>query len=474
MTDLPFGFNGPSDPDDGDDDKDRRRREQGGSQDPFGFFTGAGGDAAGFDPAQLGQMLSQFGQMLSGMGGSMASGKQSGAVDYQLAARTAHTTIAGNPVLTEEQTQAVTESVRLAELWLDGATALPTGVTVTEVWTAGQWVDATIETWKRLCDPVAERMGSMWVEAMPEEMRQFAGPMMGMLTSMSGAAYGTQLGQALGQLAREVLTSTDIGLPLGTVGTAALLPTAIAEFSGGLELPRAEVMLFFAAREAAHHRLFHHVPWLASGLFDAVETYARGISIDLSAIEEAARGLDPSALTDPSALQDLLGGGVFQPQETPAQRQALERLELLLALVEGWVETVVRTALGERIPSTEALVETLRRRRAGGGPAEQTFATLVGLELRPRRLREAAALWSQVTEAVGAERRDQVWDHPDLLPGAEDLDNPAGFVDRLLDDGAGDLDDPIASIEKLMREQGGGAPDEDSGGGSGGDTPDQP
>ena len=70
---------------------------------------------------------------------------------------------------------------------------------------------------------------------------------------------------------------------------------------------------------------------------------------------------------------------MFEPKATPEQTQALERLEILLALIEGWVQTVVTAALGERIPGAAALGETLRRRRATGGPAEQTFATLVGL-----------------------------------------------------------------------------------------------
>ncbi|PRC54502.1 zinc-dependent metalloprotease, partial [Mycobacterium sp. ITM-2017-0098] len=83
-------------------------------------------------------------------------------------------------------------------------------------------------------------------------------------------------------------------------------------------------------------------------------------------------------------------------------------------------------------PGTSALSEMLRRRRATGGPAEQTFATLVGLELRPRKMREAAELWVKLTQAVGADARDGVWQHPDLLPSASDLDEPAGFIDRMI------------------------------------------
>jgi putative hydrolase len=107
------------------------------------------------------------------------------------------------------------------------------------------------------------------------------------------------------------------------------------------------------------------------------------------------------------------------------------------------VQTVVADALGERLPGTSALSETLRRRRATGGPAEQTFATLVGLELRPRKLREAAVLWERLTQAVGADARDAVWQHPDLMPSGEDLDEPAGFIDRMIGGDTSGIDEAI-------------------------------
>ena len=147
-------------------------------------------------------------------------------------------------------------------------------------------------------------------------------------------------------------------------------------------------------------------------------------------------------------MEQLLNQGIFEPKATPEQTAALERLETLLALIEGWVQTVVADALGDRIPGTSALSETLRRRRATGGPAEQTFATLVGLELRPRKLREAAVLWERLTQAVGADARDAVWQHPDLLPSAEDLDEPAGFIDRMIGGDTSGIDKAIADLQK--------------------------
>ena len=285
-------------------------------------------------------------------------------------------------------------------------TALPAGTTKAVAWTPNDWVDNTLETWKRLCDPVAEQISTVWASSLPEEAKTMAGPLLAMMTQMGGMAFGSQLGQALGKLSGEVLTSTDIGLPLGPKGVAALMPDAVESLAEGLEQPRSEILTFLAAREAAHHRLFSHVPWLASQLLNAVEAFAKGMKIDMSGIEEFAQGFNPASLTDPSQMEQLLNQGIFEPKATPEQTAALERLETLLALIEGWVQTVVTDALGDRIPGTSALSETLRRRRATGGPAEQTFATLVGLELRPRKMREAAALWERLTEAVGADARD--------------------------------------------------------------------
>jgi putative hydrolase len=172
------------------------------------------------------------------------------------------------------------------------------------------------------------------------------------------------------------------------------------------------------------------------------------MKIDMHGIEELARDFNPASLNDPAAVEQLLTQGVFEPKATPEQTQALERLETLLALIEGWVQTVVNAALGERIPGAAALGETLRRRRATGGPAEQTFATLVGLELRPRKLREAATLWERLTQAVGVDARDAIWQHPDLLPGADDLDDPAGFIDRSIGGDTSGIDEAIAEFER--------------------------
>ena len=428
MPELPFGFNTGDEP-------DPRDRDGGSNQ---------------FNVGDLGKIFTQLGQMFAGAGSAMAGGGNAGAVNYDVARKLASSSIGFTAPISESTSSAISDAVHLADTWLDGACALPAGATRAVAWTPQDWVDNTMDTWKRLCDPMAEQIGSVWSSALPEEAKSMAGPLMAMMTQMGGMAFGSQLGQALGKLSREVLTSTDIGLPLGPSGVAALMPEAIEAMSEGLESPRSEILTFLAAREAAHHRLFSHVPWLRSQLLGAVEAYAHGMKVDMSGIEAMASGFDPASLMDPSKMEELLSQGMFEPKATPEQTAALERLETMLALIEGWVATVVSAALGERIPGTVAFSEMLRRRRGTGGPAEQTFATLLGLELRPRKMREAAVLWERLTEAAGMDARDAVWAHPDLLPTSADLDEPAGFIDRVIggDISGIDIDAAIAEFQK--------------------------
>jgi len=365
----------------------------------------------------LSMLMSQMQQMMAPYEGS---------VNWNLAKEVARRAVAQepDPSPSEQDRNAVAEALRLADHWLDQATDLPSGVNTTSVWSRAEWVEETVDVWRRLVEPVAENVVGAMGNALPEEAKGMAGPLLGMLGKAGGAMFGTQVGQALGGLAGEVLTASDIGLPLGPAGRAALVPVNVRAFAEGLDVDEEDVVLYLALREAAHQRLFAHVPWLRAHLLAAVEDYGRGTTIDMSKIQESMTGIDPM---NPASLQDALEGGLFDPESTPAQKAALVRLETVLALVEGWVDEVVGQATESRMPSASKLQEAVRRRRAAGGPAESTFAALVGLDLRPRRLRDASALWGSLRSRQGSQARDAVWAHPDLLPTSENLDDPLGF-----------------------------------------------
>ncbi|WP_181407746.1 zinc-dependent metalloprotease [Nocardioides sambongensis] len=415
------------------------------------------------------QIFGALGGAFGGPGGGQAFFQQiqslmqphDGPLNWQAAQDLARQAVAQkpDPSPTGRDGDRVADAVQLADHWLDATTGFPSGVTTTAAWSRAEWVDQTQPVWKVLVEPVAATAVNGAGGAVPEEMKAMAGPLLGILGQAMGAMVASQVGQGLGAMAGEVLGASDIGLPLGAPGKAALVMSNVREFAEGLDVSEDDVILYLALREAAHQRLFAHVPWLRDHLIGAVTDYARGLELNAGQIQERMqeqlRGIDPSNL---ESMQSLLEGGLFDPPTSPAQEAALSRLEIALALVEGWVDEVVGQATAERMPSATKLREAVRRRRAAGGPAEQTFAALVGLELRPRRLRDASTLWGGLRSRSGPEARDGVWMHPDLLPTAEDLDDPLSFRAEATAPAELSSDDFDAELRKLLDGEDGAGP----------------
>ena len=407
---------------------------------PFGFgMPDEGGRPPAFDMSQLGAMLQHLGRLLESGG--------DGAVNWDLARDTARQAIAGagDPSVSDAQRRDVTAAIDLAQVWLDPACTFPASSASGLAWSRSEWLEATSPAWQRMVGPIAEHVQSvmsaapsqgelppeiaaMLPEGTPPEALAMMAPLMGMARQLGSAMFGMQLGQALGALAGEVVGVSDIGVPLTADARPALLPRNVEEFGQGLDVPPGDVRVYLALRECAHQRLFAHVPWLPARLDGAIDAYARGIRVDPERMNAAMQGIDPAALSDPERLRELMGSDLFALADSEEQQAALRRLETLLALIEGWVDDVVTQACSTSLPSADRLAESIRRRRAAGGPAERTFASLVGLEMRPRAQREAGTLWRLLREERGIAGRDALWAHPDLLPTADDLADPAAFL----------------------------------------------
>jgi putative hydrolase len=413
-------------------------------------------------------------EMVAGQMQAMFSGPDEGPVNLTLATDTARKTVAqaGDSVVSEAARRQVAEAAQVAGLWLDEVTTFVAAGTTTHAWSRAEWVEGTMPAWRTLVEPVAQGVGAAIGAAMHAQIQQLGegalpegmlpagadpaallGQIEPMLERMSGSMFGLQVGQAVGALAAEIVSGTEVGLPLVADRSVALLPANVEAFADGLGIDLDQVRLYLAVREAARVRLFAEVPWIGPQLLAAVRDYAGAITIDTDRIETALQSVDP---TDAEALQSALQGQLFRPEPSPDQRAALTRLETYLALVEGWVDVVADRATRGHLPQSDALGEAVRRRRATGGPAEKTFAGLVGLELRPRRLRDAANLWAALESAHGQEGRDRAWGHPDVAPTAADLDDPLGYVERA--GGTGESEAMDAALDELLRGEAGEGP----------------
>lgn len=411
------------------------------------------------DPAFMARLMSQL---------QSAVNREGDGVDWSLATEQATAIGAQSAVVTEPgQVSALEQAFHVAALWLDDVTYVAELTVEPRLMTRAEWARASMPVWSQLAEPVADSIADSLTrvlsEQAPEEMREMLASASQVMRSVGGALFAMQLGQVVGQLSTEVVSGGDVGIPLLDDQQAALVPQNVAAFGEGLDIEASQIQLYLAVRELAHARLFRHARWLRLHLISSIREFAQGITIDTGRLEELAVDFDPS---NPEALQDAMASGALIPPKSDEQLAALARLETTLALIEGWVDVVTAKAT-ERLPKSSAIAEMVRRRRAAGGPAESAFATLVGLELRPRRLREAAAMWQAVTEATGGESRDSLWAHPDIVPTSDDIDDPGALIARLTSTEPAQ-DDVDRAIEDLLndtsddrpREAGDGSADE--------------
>ena len=350
----------------------------------------------------------------------------------------------GSQTIDDDQRRKITDAYGIANLWLNEATDISELGVEAKLLSRVLWVDDALPLFRVLAEPVADRMNRSLGEAIQQQLpEEFAASLKGasdIMRSAGAMMFAMQLGRALGSLSRETLTGTEIGLPIYVDQRPAFVVQNLTEFVRTLDLGPDEdqAYIYLMLRELAHTKLFKHSKWLRDKVVAQIREYAAGISFDTSRMEDLSQDFDPS---NPAELQAALESGAFLTERSASQQIALDIIETNLALIEGWVDAVVSEA-AKRLPKGEAVREAIRRKRATGGPAEQTFQTLVGLELRPKRMREASKMWQVIGEAIGAEKRDALWDHPDFLPTAQDIDNPEKFVAKVKADlGIGDAMD---------------------------------
>ena len=438
-----FGFT----PNNGSDNSDDNN-----SSGPFGFNN-------------FGEIFQQFSGMglnLQGLLASLSGQASPSALSQQMIRDISRKYLSAHgelPVSVSELV-AIQEAFSIADLWINEATTFPALVIPdTCALSRRDWIDSTLSGWEELTKPLVDGMSQAMSEMLNETLTNEAGSELGseefggnspsfsipgfgnmniskwsiaaIMGTFMSSLISTQLGQTIGNLSTSVTGANDVALPLTSPIRPQLIPQNVALWGKDLEIPETEIRIYLALREIAAARLFSATPWLREYVRNAISSYGKGIRVDITAITQQAEDALSSGEIDPSNPESMtlaLSGGMFTPEETPQQRAALERLETVLALIEGWIDAVVTKAAGDRLPSMIKLRETQQRRRATNSPTQQLFATLVGLEVSPRRTREAITFWERVAELKDIEVRDQIWDESVLLPTGPDLLDAEAFL----------------------------------------------
>lgn len=349
--------------------------------------------------------------------------------------------------------EAMKQVMNIADLWLNEATAFPALPLLENcALSRREWIDTTLLGWEELALPLvagmSEAMSTIFNEALgdvseaelSEQLNSLTGlgplnipksAMLAMMGTFVSSLISSQLGQTIGNLATSVTGANDVALPLTSEIKGQLIPQNLANWGAGLDIDTNEVGIYLALRELAAARLFAAAPWLREQIKAAIAAYGKGIRIDITAISEQAQQAFDSGQLDfnnPDSMTFALSGGLFTPEESETQRAALLNLENILALIEGWIDAVVSEAAGSRLPELPRLREAQQRRRATNSPTQQLFASLIGLEVSPRKAREASKFWQETLALSDLKVRDEIWSESFLIPSPDQLGDAASFL----------------------------------------------
>ena len=357
------------------------------------------------------------------------------------------------PVGTADQ-ERLGQSLAIANTWLDPEILFPSATATTQsAWAKREWLDESLAGWQQLIEPLAVGMADALANIIsssssslpieftgetnqsPEQQDAMKAMLARLLRGFMGTLIATHLGRGIGLLANSITGANDVAIPLLKDDSGShLIPQNVNEWAQGLGIDLEQVTIYLALREAAAARLFANTTWLNTYLKDAIISYGKGITIDVDSITRQAEEAMSSGEIDidnPESLNLALNAGLFTPQQTPAQELALTKLEMALALIEGWIDHVISEVASDRMPAFNALIENSRRRRATNSPMQQLFANLLGLEVSPRKMREASAFWAEVKKIKGSDGRDKCWEDPAFLPMPDDLADVAAFLNSV-------------------------------------------
>jgi coenzyme F420 biosynthesis associated uncharacterized protein len=346
----------------------------------------------------------------------------SGLVDWELAGRIATAVAArGKPwegpderVLREECERAV----RLVRRYtgLRPRASIPKA----ELVDRAEWVRTNLESFRQLSAGLEERMA---------ERLRVAGGRGGPPGGLARAAAGVEVGLATGYLGQRVVGQYDVAL-IGPVRRPRLLFVGpnLAAARQRLEVDHELFLRWIAMHEATHAVQFAAVPWLRGHIGAIAQELLAGVAVEVKPTELLRRvlRLDPREL-----MRSVTSGEIVSLLWSPEQRASMERLAAAMTVVEGYAEHVM-DAVGEQLdPAYAELRRRLERDRERRGLLDQIVSKLLGLDLKLAQYRRGKAFCDEVASAAGIGRLNRVWSGPEALPGADELDQPERWLERV-------------------------------------------
>ena len=273
------------------------------------------------------------------------------------------------------------------------------------------WVDVNVEAMRGLLRPLGERLG-------PKIGNRRSGRL----------AVGLQIGILLGYISQKVLGQYDLLLATGEPGRVYFVGPNVVAAERRNRLDPHDFRLWIALHEVTHRTQFLAVPWLRDRVADLIEQYLAGIKVDRERLKEAMARVKELATAGPDAWRRA---NIIEIFLTGEQREAIDRMQSLMSVVEGHGNFVMDGVAAEEIPTYQNLREALNRQRAETGGAERAFQKLIALDLKYEQYAVGQQFFDEVAAEGGMAAVNRVWDKPENLPTLDELRDAKSWLQRV-------------------------------------------
>src|SRR4051794_313435 len=326
---------------------------------------------------------------------------------------------AGDPAPFEALEAPSEESERLVSAYTGLVPSAP--LPVAEAVGRDEWAEANLAALKGVLDPVADRLGDG------------LGPLSGIVGTGLGALLAAEAGAVSRFLAGRVLGQYEFPI-LDAAAPARLLFVApnLGHAAGALEAQPDQLLRWVALHETTHALQFGAVPWLREHLAGAVGELLGGLSFQGGSVLRFPDLADLKTLVD-----QVREDGIATLALGPERRELFDRMQALMAVLEGYAEHVMDAVGGDVLDDLAGMRGALDRRRRERTGFMRVFERLIGMDLKLRQYEQGKRFCDGVVARAGIEGLNRVWFAPEAMPTLAELDDPAGWVNRtaLLDPG---------------------------------------
>jgi coenzyme F420 biosynthesis associated uncharacterized protein len=284
-----------------------------------------------------------------------------------------------------------------------------------------EWIVSNIKSMRVLLDPVLQRATKNLGALRPAAE-------IGM-----GLVISTEVGVVLGYLSQRVLGQYELVLLDEAVEDQTprllfVLPN-LGQAQQTFSADEKEFMTWVALHEVTHAVQFAGVPWLHSYMAGLVRELLDTAELRI----EAPRKFKlPSTDEIKRVLGALRQGDLISIVTSEPERETLDRVQAVMAVIEGHAEHVMDAVAPDLLPSLPKLREALDRRRRSQSGVSRLVAKLLGLDMKLRQYEQGKRFCDAIVDARGPDALKQVFSNPEALPTAKELRDPSAWVARVM------------------------------------------